>query len=97
MVAAESDGERVIYRLLSPGERVMLEGERVIALRLGNAGSVTLSINDGPRRSPGRDGQVVELELTPEQLAELDRRWMEHQQNPDSAVPWAEVRRKLLG
>jgi putative addiction module component (TIGR02574 family) len=37
------------------------------------------------------------LELTPEQRAELDRRWAEHQQNPASAVPWAEVRRKLLG
>jgi putative addiction module component (TIGR02574 family) len=37
------------------------------------------------------------LELTPEQRAELDRRWAEHQQNPASAIPWTEVRRKLLG
>lgn len=37
-----------------------------------------------------------ELVLTEEQSAELDRRWAEHLANPDSAVPWPEVRRKLL-
>ena len=40
-----------------------------------------------------RDG---ELALTAEQGAELDSRWAEHLANPDSAVPWSEVRRKLL-
>jgi putative addiction module component (TIGR02574 family) len=38
-----------------------------------------------------------ELALTEEQGAELDRRWAEHLANPGSAVPWSEVRRKLLG
>lgn len=38
----------------------------------------------------------AELALTPEQEAELDRRWAEHLENPDSAVPWNDVRRKLL-
>ena len=37
------------------------------------------------------------LELTLEQAAELDRRWMDHVQRPESAVPWDEVRRKLVG
>jgi putative addiction module component (TIGR02574 family) len=36
-----------------------------------------------------------ELELTAEQAAELDRRWADHLQRPESAVPWADVRRKL--
>ena len=36
-----------------------------------------------------------ELELSPEQTAELDRRWVEHLANPESAIPWEEVRRKL--
>ena len=36
------------------------------------------------------------LALTEQQAAELDRRWAEHLANPGSAVPWAEVRRKLL-
>jgi putative addiction module component (TIGR02574 family) len=38
-----------------------------------------------------------ELDLTDEQRRELDRRWAEHVENPGSAVPWSEVRRKLLG
>jgi putative addiction module component (TIGR02574 family) len=41
-----------------------------------------------------RDGA---FELTGQQRAELDRRWAEHLRNPASAVPWSEVRRKLLG
>lgn len=38
----------------------------------------------------------AELTLGAEQAAELDRRWAEHLENPASAVPWEEVRRKLL-
>ena len=37
------------------------------------------------------------FELTDDQPAELDRRWAEHIENPGSAIPWSEVRRKLLG
>jgi putative addiction module component (TIGR02574 family) len=36
-----------------------------------------------------------ELELSFDQKAELDRRWAEHLANPESAIPWEEVRRKL--
>jgi putative addiction module component (TIGR02574 family) len=39
----------------------------------------------------------AELALTAEQEAELDRRWSEHLKNPDSAIPWDEVRRTLQG
>ena len=70
-VAAESDGERALYRLVEPGERVVLEGQRVISLRLGNAGSVTLSINDGPRRLAGGDSEVVDVKLTPDNVEAL--------------------------
>ena len=38
----------------------------------------------------------TELALTDAQAAEIDRRWAEHLANPGSAVPWAEVRRRLL-
>ena len=37
------------------------------------------------------------FELTDAQRTELDRRWAEHLENPGSAIPWSEVRRKLLG
>jgi putative addiction module component (TIGR02574 family) len=37
------------------------------------------------------------FELTAQQRAELDRRWNQHLENPGSAIPWAEVRAKLLG
>ena len=62
-VSAETDGERVLYRLIEPGEHLVLEGQRRISLRLGDAGAVTVSINDGPRRTPGADGEVVELDV----------------------------------
>ena len=40
--------------------------------------------------------QEAEFELTPAQRAELDRRLAEHLTDPASAIPWDEVRRKLL-
>jgi putative addiction module component (TIGR02574 family) len=40
--------------------------------------------------------QEAEFDLTPEQRAELDHRLAEHIADPGSAVPWEEVRRKLL-
>jgi putative addiction module component (TIGR02574 family) len=40
--------------------------------------------------------QETEFHLTPEQRAELDRRLVEHIADPASAIPWEEVRRKLL-
>ena len=41
-----------------------------------------------------RDAQ---FSLSAEGEAELDRRWEEHLRNPSSAIPWEDVRRKLLG
>jgi putative addiction module component (TIGR02574 family) len=38
-----------------------------------------------------------ELQLSDSDRAELDRRWAEHLQNPQSAIPWSEVRKKLKG
>ena len=46
------------------------------------------SLTDAERES--------QLTLTDDQRAELDRRWAEHVANPNSAIPWADVRAKLL-
>jgi putative addiction module component (TIGR02574 family) len=35
------------------------------------------------------------FDLTPADVAELDRRWLEHLKDPGSAVPWDIVRRRL--
>ena len=40
--------------------------------------------------------QEAEFDLTLEQRAELDRRLAEHIADPTSAIPWDEVRRKLI-
>ena len=37
------------------------------------------------------------LPLTPEQRAELHRRWAEHERDPASAIPWEQVRDELYG
>lgn len=37
----------------------------------------------------------AKLMLSDEQAAELNRRWADHVADPQTAVPWAEVRRKL--
>ncbi|MBI4463173.1 MAG: addiction module protein [Acidobacteria bacterium] len=55
--------------------------------RAGLAMALWESLTDAEREA--------ELALTPEQGAELDRRWAEHVENPGTAIPWDEVRRKL--
>lgn len=45
------------------------------------------SLTDAERES--------ETVLTPEQETELDRRWEAHRRNPDAAISWNEVRRRL--
>jgi putative addiction module component (TIGR02574 family) len=37
----------------------------------------------------------AELALKPGEAAELNRRWDAHVQDPESAIPWSEVRRTL--
>lgn len=41
------------------------------------------------------DQRNVEFALGTEERAELDRRWAEHVANPETAIPWHDVRRKL--
>jgi len=60
-----------------------------VAERMEIAEALWNSIIDSPEAA-------TVLELTTEQRAELHRRLEEHERDPSSAVPWEEVRRKLL-
>lgn len=46
--------------------------------------------------SLAEDEREGELVLSDDLRADLDRRWAEHVADPASAVPWADVRAKLL-
>ena len=37
------------------------------------------------------------VDLTPELVAELDRRFAEHLADPSTGIPWEEVRKKFVG
>ena len=59
------DGGDTVERLLPPNETVVLEVEEEATLRIGDAAALSLLINDRATRSLGRDGQVVQLHVTP--------------------------------
>ena len=73
-ITAEADGTRALYRLVEPGERVVLEARERVSLRLGDAGSVLLSINGGVARSFGGHAEVVTLIVTPGNVERLRTR-----------------------
>jgi cytoskeleton protein RodZ len=68
-VSATVDGRRAIYRVLQPGERETLAAERIIALRFGDAGAVTWTINGRDPGSPGAAGAVRDVRITVENAA----------------------------
>lgn len=64
-VSASVDGKRTIHRLVASGERLKLEAVEKIAVELGDAGAVQLSINGGTPHVPGAPGEVVRLSVEP--------------------------------
>ena len=79
-VSAVADGERVVYRLMQPGERTLVEARSVITLRVGDAGAFAYSINGATGRPLGRNGEVVTVRITNENLGSLSA-------EPASAIP----------
>jgi hypothetical protein len=79
-VSAVADGERVVYRLMQPGERTLVEARRLITLRVGDAGVVAYSINGATGRQLGRNGEAVTVRIVNENVASLFA-------EPRSAIP----------
>lgn len=67
--------------------------KELLALPAGDRADLAMALWDSLTDAE----RETELTLTGAQRAELDRRWAEHLVDPQSAIPWAEVRAKLLG
>ena len=63
-VAASADGRRALYRLMQAGEREGVQARERIALRVGDAGALSLSVNGGAPQLAGADGAVRTIVLT---------------------------------
>ena len=64
----------------------------LLKLPPGERAELAMSLWD----SLSADEREAELQLSAAQAAELDSRWREHLEGRNTAVPWEEVRRKLL-
>jgi cytoskeleton protein RodZ len=58
------DGERLMEKILQPGEDPVWQGRESVALRIGNAGGIRLTVNGVLRDPVGTSGQVVNVEYT---------------------------------
>jgi transcriptional regulator with XRE-family HTH domain len=67
-VSAAADGERVLYRLMRPGEKTLLEARRAITLRLGDASAVIYSVNGATGQSLGGRGEPVSVLISSDGL-----------------------------
>ncbi|CAN5832121.1 helix-turn-helix domain-containing protein [soil metagenome] len=57
-VTGTADGERVLFRLLEPGDEVTVRARETMTFRLGDAGAFGYALNGVPGKPPGRDGEV---------------------------------------
>jgi hypothetical protein len=65
-VAATADGASVIYRLLKPGEQVVIEARKELSFRIGNAAAFAYAINGVPGKVLGGPDEVKEFDITPD-------------------------------
>ena len=57
------DGRADLGRTLAPGETISVSADRSIALRVGDAGALLISVNEGAWRPLGVDGEVLTREF----------------------------------
>ncbi|HEX9188620.1 MAG TPA: helix-turn-helix domain-containing protein [Vicinamibacteria bacterium] len=71
-VEARADGETVVNRVLAQGESQTLEARGEIVLSVGNAGGISIRVNDRPGLPLGRSGEVRKnIVITPQSLPSL--------------------------
>jgi cytoskeleton protein RodZ len=63
-VSARADGTRVIYRIVQPGSPETVRARAEVALRVGDAGAVSMSVNGRDATVMGREGEVRNLRIT---------------------------------
>lgn len=64
-VSATADGQRVLGRLLQPGEQQNIEVTREMVITAGDAAALRLTLNGADARVLGKAGEVVTARLTP--------------------------------
>jgi transcriptional regulator with XRE-family HTH domain len=65
-VEATADGNQVLYQLVYPGERHVIDASEELLLRVGDAGTFDYSINGVRGRQLGGPGQVRSLRIAPD-------------------------------
>ena len=71
-VEVRADGETVVNRVLAQGESQTLEARGEIVLSVGNAGGISIRVNDRPGLPLGRSGEVRKnIVITPQSLPSL--------------------------
>jgi cytoskeletal protein RodZ len=58
-VSATVDGQRMIERLMQPGERSTLEVKREMVLTAGDGGALAVTLNGAAAKPLGKSGEVV--------------------------------------
>jgi transcriptional regulator with XRE-family HTH domain len=71
-VEVRADGQTVVNRVLAQGESQTLEARGEIVLSVGNAGGISIRVNDRPGLPLGRSGEVRKnIVITPQSLPSL--------------------------
>jgi cytoskeleton protein RodZ len=63
-VTGIADGERVLFRLVEPGERINVDAKERLTFRVGDAGAFEFTLNGAPGKPVGRSGEVREFTIT---------------------------------
>lgn len=70
-LTASADGTRVVYRTMEAGATQVLKARDTIAIRVGDAGAATWTINSRAPVPMGRDGEVRTFLVTPANSATI--------------------------